>query len=656
MNGLSPRISIITGVVRAGDAISEAVRADLNSLDLLSRRRRWNIDVRVYCGSAAVDDTRVHVVNDRKELLRRAHFQTSNLYIYHFGVYHDLHDTVSFARRDSLVVNYFHNVTPPQYCARGSEDLLHKSFQQIELFRAADVHLSASSFSARQLEEYLDTSVEVVPLFGPNESPQRIQRVKETKGTLNILYCGRFSEAKGLTILIDALSRVSADPTCPLSVTLAGLVDFSDRDHIRSLQFRAQNLPQCVSVRFALNMQPEELRIEYSNADVFVLPSFHEGFGMTAVEAFSFETPVICSNAAALPEVTTGLALSFPAGNSEALAEALERFREVLWQDRILCDSGVFSREAWAKKVRLHAASLSRNEYIEKAVLRFGGWLDSIREPSVSYRERLEESMADVYGPADEQISSTDAALRGAVVAMEVADLLEKETDRGIAELLRWLSGRMPDDADIAYWRGELSRVGLRQVLKELADSQSVRESNARMQASVFLQGFPPVVQLPKTLTSVSAMRRTTPSSVLEATMRLWTSIRQAYRSAWRKVTCPRILGRVLPAIKLPRVTMRKVESARGSPKQPAPIASQKSKSGTIEICPKLILSEMSKASNADFLRNAYRRILSRDADTEGFRTYLRKLDARILTRKSLLNDMLASKERAALVARNLKR
>jgi hypothetical protein len=61
----------------------------------------------------------------------------------------------------------------------------------------------------------------------------------------------------------------------------------------------------------------------------------------------------------------------------------------------------------------------------------------------------------------------------------------------------------------------------------------------------------------------------------------------------------------------------------------------------------------MSKTSNADFLRNAYRKILARDADADGFRTYLRALDARKLTRKSLLNDMLASKERAALVARN---
>ena len=51
----------------------------------------------------------------------------------------------------------------------------------------------------------------------------------------------------------------------------------------------------------------EELSLLYKKAVVFVSPSQHEGFGYTPVEAAICGTPVICTEAAALPEVTMGL-------------------------------------------------------------------------------------------------------------------------------------------------------------------------------------------------------------------------------------------------------------------------------------------------------------------------------------------------------------
>ena len=49
----------------------------------------------------------------------------------------------------------------------------------------------------------------------------------------------------------------------------------------------------------------------YRGADAYVLPSLHEGFGLTALEAMACGTPVACSNAASLPEVTAGAAALF---------------------------------------------------------------------------------------------------------------------------------------------------------------------------------------------------------------------------------------------------------------------------------------------------------------------------------------------------------
>jgi glycosyltransferase involved in cell wall biosynthesis len=49
----------------------------------------------------------------------------------------------------------------------------------------------------------------------------------------------------------------------------------------------------------------------YNAADVFIFPSFYEGFGLPALEAMACGRPVVCSETTALPEVVDGAALLF---------------------------------------------------------------------------------------------------------------------------------------------------------------------------------------------------------------------------------------------------------------------------------------------------------------------------------------------------------
>jgi len=62
----------------------------------------------------------------------------------------------------------------------------------------------------------------------------------------------------------------------------------------------------------------------YSLADVFVLPSLLEGFGLPLVEAMASETPVVATNAGSIPEVVGDAGLLVPAMDSRALAEAVQ--------------------------------------------------------------------------------------------------------------------------------------------------------------------------------------------------------------------------------------------------------------------------------------------------------------------------------------------
>ena len=63
----------------------------------------------------------------------------------------------------------------------------------------------------------------------------------------------------------------------------------------------------------------------YSNADVFVFPSLHEGFGMPVLEAMACGTPVITSKTTSLPEVAGDAAVLVNPEDAEELGDAIMR-------------------------------------------------------------------------------------------------------------------------------------------------------------------------------------------------------------------------------------------------------------------------------------------------------------------------------------------
>jgi glycosyltransferase involved in cell wall biosynthesis len=68
------------------------------------------------------------------------------------------------------------------------------------------------------------------------------------------------------------------------------------------------------------------LRALYACADAFVLPSFHEGYGMALAEALAHGLPVISTSAGAIPDtVPADAGMLVPPGDGLALRAALHR-------------------------------------------------------------------------------------------------------------------------------------------------------------------------------------------------------------------------------------------------------------------------------------------------------------------------------------------
>jgi len=82
-------------------------------------------------------------------------------------------------------------------------------------------------------------------------------------------------------------------------------------------------------ITFLGAVAPEQLAVLYSTADLFVLPSRFEGYGMAYAEAIAHGLPIVATNAGAISEtVPAGAGVLVPPDDFGALAAALRRLIE----------------------------------------------------------------------------------------------------------------------------------------------------------------------------------------------------------------------------------------------------------------------------------------------------------------------------------------
>ena len=76
-------------------------------------------------------------------------------------------------------------------------------------------------------------------------------------------------------------------------------------------------------IHFTGFVSDEELLQLYGACDLFVYPSFYEGFGLPILEAMACGRAVACSNTSAMPEVADSAALLFDPCSEEEIVRAM---------------------------------------------------------------------------------------------------------------------------------------------------------------------------------------------------------------------------------------------------------------------------------------------------------------------------------------------
>lgn len=141
------------------------------------------------------------------------------------------------------------------------------------------------------------------------------------RGTRYLLSMGNTKPNKDLPTLLRAFERLRVnDPELRLLLVGADAPGF-----VRGV---LGDSPAADAVTFTGRVDDPTLRRLYASATVFVFPSRYEGFGLPPLEAMISGTPVVCADAASLPEVVGDAALTFPAGDADACAAAITRVLE----------------------------------------------------------------------------------------------------------------------------------------------------------------------------------------------------------------------------------------------------------------------------------------------------------------------------------------
>jgi D-inositol-3-phosphate glycosyltransferase len=212
---------------------------------------------------------------------------------------------------------------------------------EMQVLRVADRVLAATLAEQSQLQFLYRADKSKIIIIPPGVDISHFYAIPpdEAKSVIGIpkegrmvLFVGRIEPLKGVDTLIRAIAHMAKaglQDQFPHYLTIIGGDPIANPLEMNSEMSRLQNL--CAElgmedlVVFLGKRAQSSLPYYYSAADVLVMPSHYESFGMVALEAMACGTPVVASQVGGLAfliqDGETGFVV--PGGDSEALSERL---------------------------------------------------------------------------------------------------------------------------------------------------------------------------------------------------------------------------------------------------------------------------------------------------------------------------------------------
>jgi glycosyltransferase involved in cell wall biosynthesis len=216
----------------------------------------------------------------------------------------------------------------PDFFARWRVMQLRSSVERT--VRRAAAILTVSNFSRQRIASVYgipEEQIEVIyngvsPAYRPIDRNKAVQTLTRKYGLPHpfLLTVGDLQPRKNHKTLIYAFEEMlEADPSLPHHLVCVGKDTWFSKE-IREIASRSRFAKR---IHFPGFVPDEDLPYFYNACDLFVFPSFYEGFGIPLVEAMACGRAVACSNCTAMPEVVDSAALLFDPHSISGMARCI---------------------------------------------------------------------------------------------------------------------------------------------------------------------------------------------------------------------------------------------------------------------------------------------------------------------------------------------
>lgn len=309
----------------------------------------------------------------------------------------------------------------------------------IEFLKKADLYLSISNSSGNELIKYLDINPKYIynilasaeDCFRPLTVSQKDeQKLRQKYGLTKpfIMYSGATDLRKNHLRLIKAFALLPEEILKNYQLAIVGKTH--EEEYKKFTEYAEVHDLTSSNLVLTGKVSDKELIQLYNLAELFVFPSWHEGFGLPALEAMSCGTPTIGSNTTSLPEVIGKEDALFDPFNafsiSQKIAEVLlnKRLHTQLTQHAIQ-QAKLFSWDNSAKK------AISGLEYLYKHPRN----KDSKLKFNTSYTKWLTNEIISI---PNKNVNETDIMnLANAITHNHRPDSIKKQLLVDISELVK---------------------------------------------------------------------------------------------------------------------------------------------------------------------------------------------------------------------------
>jgi glycosyltransferase involved in cell wall biosynthesis len=318
------KIAYVNSICEKYDAISNAIRDEIAWL------RAAGHEVRLFAYACDFKDVPCTIVHCEADVVFDPYFQQCEMAVFHFGVFYPLFNVLPLVPRRARRIVVFHNVTPKEVLPAASHALIDRSFAQIANMVFADHVVCVSATNRGVLREAgVDTPATVLPLAVHSTLQAPPAKPSFADGVVRLVFVGRLVQSKGPLDLLAAVRHLLAlDKDRRLRLDFVSNLGFSDQSVVAAVREEIGQLEREFGQRLGVGLHgnaPDERKQQLlAEADVFVLPTRHEGFCVPILEALASGCRVVCYDNSNTPAVSGGLSTLVPTGDVTALTTAID--------------------------------------------------------------------------------------------------------------------------------------------------------------------------------------------------------------------------------------------------------------------------------------------------------------------------------------------